>query len=146
MKNLIIRTRHPNPTGKQPKLTAHRVRSDGQLERQRKVAIKSEKEGIQMRETDRDRITCQIYIEQRDGGTVWVPCKTLIRYEMAGRFGSGDEDDRLYSGKEFATLKSAVDAAEQHALNLIHEKHPSVRRDDVDWCLVSEEVSGFVAV
>jgi hypothetical protein len=116
------------------------------LERQRKVAIESEKEGTQMRETDRGEITCQIYIEQRDGGTVWVPCKTLIRYGMAGRFGSGNEDDRLYSEKEFATLGSAVDAAEQHALNLIHEKHPRVRRDDVDWCLVSEDVSGFVAV
>jgi hypothetical protein len=99
-----------------------------------------------MRERDRDGITCQIYIEQRDGGTVWVPCKTLIRYGMAGRFGSRDEDDRLCSGKEFATLGSAVDAAEQHALNLIQEKHPSVRRDDVDWCLISEDVSGFVAV
>ena len=98
-----------------------------------------------MRETDRAGITCQIYIEQRDGGTAWVPCKTLIRYETAGRFGSGD-DDYLYSGKKFATLGSAVDAAEQHALNLIHEKHPCVRRDDVDWCLVSEDVSGFVAI
>jgi hypothetical protein len=99
-----------------------------------------------MREADRGGITCQIYIEQRGGGTVWVPCKTLIRYEMAGRFGSGNEDDYLYSGKEFATLGSAVNAAEQHALKLIHEKHPSVRRDDVDWCLVSEDVSGFAAV
>ena len=99
-----------------------------------------------MRETDRAGITCQIYIEQRDGGTAWVPCKTLIRYEMAGRFGSENEDDYLYSGREFATLGSAVNAAEQHALNLIHEKHPNVRRDDIDWCLVSEDVSGFVAI
>ena len=99
-----------------------------------------------MRETNRGGITCQIYIEQRDGGTVWVPCKTLIRYGRAGRFGSSNEDDRLYSGKEFATLGSAVDAAEQHALNLIQEKHPSVRREDVNWCLVSEDVSRFVMV
>ena len=99
-----------------------------------------------MRETDRTEITCQIYIEQRDGGTVWVPCKTLIRYGIADRFGGGTQSDRLYSGKEFATLGSAVNVAQQNALNLIQEKHPSVRRDDIDWCLVSEDVSGFVAV
>ena len=93
-----------------------------------------------------DRITCHIYIEQRDGGTVWVPRKTLIRYGTAERLGTGNHSDHLYSGKEFPTLGSAVDAAEQHALNLIQEKHPNVRRDDVDWCLVSEDVSGFVAV
>ena len=74
---------------------------------------------------------------------MWVPCKTLIWYGRAGRFGSRNEADALYSGKEFPTLGSAVDAAEQRALHVIHEKHPSVRRDDVDWCLVSEEVSGF---
>jgi len=112
------------------------------LERQRKIAIKARRQQI-MRETDRGKITCQIYIEQRDGGTVWVPCKTLIGYGRAGRFGSRNEADALYSGKEFPTLGSAVDAAEQHALHVIHENHPSVRRDDVDWCLVSEEVSGF---
>jgi hypothetical protein len=39
-----------------------------------------------------------------------------------------------------------VNAAQQHALNLIQKKFPSVRRDDIDWCLVSEEVTGFVAV
>ena len=99
-----------------------------------------------MRGTDKGGITCQIYIEQRDGGTVWVPCKTLIRYGTAERLGSRNRSDHLYSGKEFATLGSAVDAAEQHALNFIQEKHPNVRRDDVDWCLISEDVSGFVAV
>lgn len=99
-----------------------------------------------MRETSSGEITCQIYIEQRDGGTVWVPCKAVIRYGAGERLGSGNQGDRLHSAQEFATLGSAVNAAQQHALNLIQEKFPSVRRDDIDWCLVSEEVTGFVAV
>ena len=99
-----------------------------------------------MRKTDSDEIACHIYIEQRDGGTMWVPRKTVIRYGAAERVGSGNRSDHLHSGKEFATLGSAVDAAERHALNLIQQKHPNVGRDDVDWCLVSEDVSGFVAV
>jgi hypothetical protein len=74
---------------------------------------------------------------------VWVPCKTIIGYGIPDRFGRVNQDDRLHSGKELPTLGSAVDAAEQHALNLIQEKHPSVLRHDIDWCLVSEAVSGF---
>ena len=99
-----------------------------------------------MRETNTGKITCQIYVEQRDGGTVCVPCSTLIRYGVGERLGSRNQGDRLYSTQEFSTLGSAVDAAQQNALHLIQEKHPSVRRDDIDWCLVSEDVSGFVAV
>lgn len=99
-----------------------------------------------MREKDRSQIKCQIYIEQRGRGTVWVPCKMLIGYGVADQFGSENQDDHFYSRKEFATLGAAVEAAQQNALHVIQEKRPSVCRDDVDWCLVSKDVSGFVPV
>jgi hypothetical protein len=99
-----------------------------------------------MRQRKRGGITCQIFIEQRDGGTVWIPWKTVIEYALHNRVNIESQRDVRSSGEEFATLGSAMEATQQRALHIIQEKHPNVRKDEVNWCLISEDVGEFVTV
>jgi hypothetical protein len=99
-----------------------------------------------MPEMDRGEVACQIFIEQRKGGTVWVPRKTLIADRIGNQIIIGNQDENLYSGDRFPTLGLAAEAAQQKALNIIQQKYPIVRKDDVDWYLISEDIRGFVTV
>jgi hypothetical protein len=89
------------------------------------------------------QVICQIYIEQRNGGTVWVPWKTVIEY---GSHSIEDRGGAHSAGEAFATLDSAMAATQQRAWQIIREQHPNVRKEEVDWRLLSEEVRGFVTV
>jgi hypothetical protein len=80
----------------------------------------------------RSGITCQIFIEQRDGGTAWIPWKTVIEYGLHNRVNIDSQGDVRFSGEAFATLGSAMEATQQRALRIIQEKHPNVRKDAVN--------------
>ena len=111
----------------------------------RRRAVKRDGERA-MPERERGEVTCQIFIEQRKGGTVWVPRQTLIADRVGNQIIIGHQGENFNSGDQFPTLGSAAEAAQQKALNIIQQKHPIVRKDDVDWHLVSEDVRGFVTV
>ena len=99
-----------------------------------------------MPERKRGEVKCQIFIEQRKGGTVWAPRKTLIADRIGNQVIIGTQHENPYSSDQFPTLGLAVEAAERKALNIIKQKYPTVRKDDVDWYLVSEDARGFVTV
>ena len=99
-----------------------------------------------MSERKRGGVTCQIFIEQRDGGTVWIPRKTVIECGLHNRINIESQGDVRSSGEAFATLGSAMEATQQRVLRILQEKHPNVRRDAVNWCIISEHIGEFVTV
>ena len=99
-----------------------------------------------MRATEAVQLRCQIFIEQRGRGTLWVPYKTLIGYGMGNRVTIASKGEHLYSSETFATRGAAEEAAKRRAWDTIRTKFPSVRHDEVDWDLVTEGVGPFVPV
>jgi hypothetical protein len=96
-----------------------------------------------MRATEAAELRCQIFIEQRGGGTMWVPRKTLIGYGVGNRVIIGRQDEPLNSGEAFATRGAAEEAAKRTAWNTIRERFPAVRHDEVGFDLVAEGVGAF---
>jgi len=97
-----------------------------------------------MKATGTAELRCQIFIEQRSGGTVWVPYKTLIGYGVGNRVIIGSKGEHLNMSEAFATRDAAEDAAKRHAWETIQEKFPVVRHDEVEWDLVVEGIAPFV--
>ena len=97
-----------------------------------------------MQATEVAELRCQIFIEQRGGGTVWAPYKTLISYGAGNRVIIGSKGGHLSSSEAFATRGAAEEAAKQTAWRTIREKFPAVRQDEVGWDLVAEGVRAFV--
>ncbi|HJU05311.1 MAG TPA: hypothetical protein VJ692_09150 [Nitrospiraceae bacterium] len=97
-------------------------------------------------EIERGKIACQIFIEQRKGGTEWASRKILIADGSGNQVIIGNQNEPLYSGNRFATAGSAAEAARQKAWSIIHTKYPGIHRGDISWHLVSEDVRGFVTV
>ena len=77
---------------------------------------------------------------------MWVPRQTLLTDENGMQIIVGHRDEHFYSADQFATVGSAAEAAQQIALGIIQKKYPGVQTNDVSWHLLSEKVSGFVAV
>jgi hypothetical protein len=102
---------------------------------------RTQKEGVV-----KHQVKCQIFIEQRDGGTVWVPCKTNIVDGIGNQIIIGHKGKSLSPADKFPTLGSAAEAAQHQAFGIIQKKYPGVQRDDIDWSLVCEDVKGFVTV
>ena len=65
------------------------------------------------REKEQGVITCQIFIEQRKGGTVWAPRQTLIADRIGNQVIIGHQSQHGYTGDRFATAGSAAEAAQQ---------------------------------
>jgi hypothetical protein len=97
-----------------------------------------------MREREAAGLRCQIFIEQRRGGTVWVPYKILIGYAVGNRVIIGSKGEQLTFNQAFATRDAAEDAAKRRAWETIREKFPAVQRHEVGWDLVMEGIGAFV--
>lgn len=93
---------------------------------------------------DGRRVRCQIFVEEREGGTLYVPYKTLIGYGVGNRVILGGRGDHLYTDLEFTSREAAVDEAERRAWERIQEKFPDARKQDIEWDVVQERAPLFV--
>ena len=95
---------------------------------------------------ERKRIRCQIFLEERNNGTLWVPYKTLIGYGARHRVMHGGRGEHLYTWQEFANRSVAIDQAKRRALNTIHAKFTGVQAEDIEWNIVQESAAGLITV
>lgn len=95
------------------------------------------------REVDRRSITCQIFIEERDDGTVWAPYKTLIGYRVGNRVFIRSYGEQIYSNEEFPNKDEAVDSAKMNAWETVRSKFHGVGKDDIDWDIRQESAPVF---
>jgi hypothetical protein len=99
-----------------------------------------------MHTQERGELRCQMFIAQRDGGTVWESYKTLIGYAACSQLIIRSNGECLYTGQQFPTLGAAVEAAKRRAWDTIQKTFPGVRKWEVVWDLVTERVEGFVSI
>ena len=92
---------------------------------------------------DRRLVTCQIFIEERDGGAVWVPYKTLIGYRLGNRVFIRSYGEQLYSDQEFASKDEAIDQAKTNAWETVRLKFHGVDKEDIDWDVRQESAPVF---
>ena len=92
---------------------------------------------------DRRLVTCQIFIEERDGGSVWVPYKTLIGYRLGNRVFIRSYGEQLYCDQEFASKDEAIDQAKTNAWETVRLKFHCVDKEDIDWDVRQESAPVF---
>ena len=92
---------------------------------------------------DEKRITCQIFVEERNDGTVWVPYKTLIGHGIGNRVIIGSRGELFYMNQEFSGRDAAVGAAKERAWETIRSKFGDAEPADIDWDIVHEGVPSF---
>lgn len=93
---------------------------------------------------DGKRVRCQIFVEEKNGGTLWVPYKTLIGYGVGNRVILGVRGDYLYTDLEFASREAAVDEAKRRAWERIQVKFPDAGEQHIEWDVVQERAPLFV--
>ncbi|MGE0276013.1 MAG: hypothetical protein AB7G68_11200 [Nitrospiraceae bacterium] len=95
---------------------------------------------------ERRAITCQIFIEERDNGAIWVPYKTLIGYRLGNRVFIRSYGEQLYCDDEFASKDDAINRAKTNALDIVKVKFRNVDENDIHWDVREERAPVFAEV
>ena len=78
----------------------------------------------------------RIYIEERPGGTAWVPYKTLIGYGIGNRVLIASHGEQFYMQEEYHSADAAIEAAKTRSTAIIKEKFGDIAH--VQWDVVEE--------
>ena len=92
---------------------------------------------------DKRTVICQIFVEERDAGAVWVPYKTLIGYQVGNRVLIHSYGEQIYSDEEFSKKDEAINRAKANAWETVRSKFHGVGQMDIDWDIREERAPMF---
>ena len=92
---------------------------------------------------DKRTITCQIFVENRDDGAVWVPYRTLIGYQIGNRVLISSHGEQIYSDEEFSKKDEAINRAKTNAWETVRSKFHGVGEADIHWNIREERAPVF---
>lgn len=84
------------------------------------------------------KIRVRIFVEERNGGMVWVPYKTLIGHTIKGRTIIGRLGEQVHCFEEFETKTEAVEVAKRLAWIRLMEWFGDVDELEIEWEVVHE--------